>query len=78
MLPPAQVLSVRDSMVLISIGILDGVEPGDEVQLRRGDTYVGAMTVRKVYLDSAVGELSPSPSGPHAPPQYGDTTYTKE
>jgi len=48
---------VRGNLVQISVGSEDGVRAGDRYHIRRGSSYVGMITIDKVYRDQAVGSF---------------------
>ncbi|MHC4548999.1 MAG: hypothetical protein ACYTEZ_09485 [Planctomycetota bacterium] len=70
-----RVNSVRDTLVVISVGSEDGVRVGDVYHLRRGGTYVGQIQISKVEKNLAVGEFDDKFAGAGAPPQRGDVAY---
>ena len=67
--------SVRDDLVVISVGSADGVQVGDVYHIRRGATYVGQVTIEKVEKNLSVGSFDSTFPGPGAPPQKGDVAY---
>jgi len=67
--------SVRDDLVVISVGSSDGVQVGDVYHIRRGATYVGQVVIDKVEKNLAVGTFDSKFPGPGAPPQRGDVAY---
>ncbi|MHC4137713.1 MAG: hypothetical protein ACYTDU_05635 [Planctomycetota bacterium] len=67
--------SVRDDLVVISVGSADGVQVGDVYHIRRGATYVGQVTIDKVEKNLSVGTFDSQFPGPGSPPQKGDVAY---
>ncbi|MHC4816548.1 MAG: MreC domain-containing protein [Planctomycetota bacterium] len=67
--------SVRDDLVVISVGSADGVQVGDVYHIRRGATYVGQVVIDKVEKNLSVGTFDSRFPGPGAPPQRGDVAY---
>ncbi|MHC4971935.1 MAG: YfbK domain-containing protein [Planctomycetota bacterium] len=67
--------SVRDNLVVISVGSADGVRLGDIFHVRRGSTYVGHVTIQKVERNLSVGTFDSQFPGVGAPPQKGDVVY---
>jgi len=67
--------SVRDDLVVISVGSADGVQVGDVYHIRRGATYVGQVVIDKVEKNLSVGTFDSKFPGPGAPPQRGDVAY---
>lgn len=72
-----RVLSVRGNLVSISVGSADGVKIGDVYQLSRGSSYVGQITITKVYKDQAVGEFDTEFTGSGAPPMPNDVAQPR-
>jgi hypothetical protein len=70
-----RVTSVRDDLMVVSIGSDDGVSVGDVFHLRRGAEYVGTVKIEKVLHDLSVGTFDSQHPGPGAPPQKGDLVY---
>jgi hypothetical protein len=67
--------SVRDDLVVISLGSDDGVRVGDVFHVRRGNEYVGQVVIDKVERNLSVGTFDSQFPGPGAPPQRGDVAY---
>jgi predicted RNase H-like nuclease (RuvC/YqgF family) len=70
-----RITSVRDELVVISVGSADGVAIGDVYHVRRGATYVGQVLIEKVEKNLSVGTFDSKFPGPGAPPQRGDLAY---
>jgi hypothetical protein len=70
-----RITSVRDDLVVISVGSADGVAVGDVYHIRRGATYVGQVVIEKVEKNLSVGTFDSQFPGPGAPPQKGDVAY---
>jgi hypothetical protein len=62
--PDAQVLAVRGDvgLVMISVGSQQGVKPGYQFTVSRGNEYVGKVQVEKVYPDMCSARLVPGMS----------------
>lgn len=71
------VLAVKGNLVSISVGSEDGVKIGDEYHLRRGDKYVGRITIKTVMKNQAVGQFDEEFAGSGAPAQVNDVAYTR-
>ncbi|MHC4729970.1 MAG: YfbK domain-containing protein [Planctomycetota bacterium] len=67
--------SVRDDLVVISLGSADGVRVGDLFHVRRGSAYVGRIRIDKVERNLSVGTFDSQFPGPGAPPQKRDVVY---
>ncbi|MFO0916116.1 MAG: hypothetical protein U0795_24375 [Pirellulales bacterium] len=52
-----RVVSVRGNLVQISLGKDDGIRPDHELDVSRGDLYLGRIRITKVEDDSSVGEI---------------------
>ncbi|MHC4548924.1 MAG: hypothetical protein ACYTEZ_09110 [Planctomycetota bacterium] len=70
-----RVLRTEDGRVVINVGGDDGVRVDDIFHLRRGATYVGRMTVRRVLKAEATAEFDRDYPGGGAPPKPGDIAY---
>ncbi|MGQ0613824.1 MAG: hypothetical protein ACT4PV_08815 [Planctomycetaceae bacterium] len=71
------VRDVKGDLVGISVGTNDGVRMGDEYHLSRGGSYVGRITIIQVSKDLAVGRFDSANAGSGAPPQVGDSTWSR-
>ncbi|MGH7162968.1 MAG: hypothetical protein ACREID_05750 [Planctomycetota bacterium] len=71
------VLAVKENLVTISVGANDKVRVGDEYHIRRGERYVGRITIRQVMKNMAVGNFDGEFKTDAAPPQMNDVAYTR-
>jgi len=68
-------VSKSGKLVEISIGSDDGISEGHELDVTRGSSYQGRITIRKVTPDKAVGEVLPKYKKGNI--QKGDKVATK-
>lgn len=69
------VLRVDGNSITISVGSDDGVAVGDVYHMRRGNRYVGQMTITKVEKSRSHGVFDTQFPGPAAPPRRADVAY---
>ena len=75
-MPDGLALSVKGTLVLVSVGRNDGVSIGDELHVSRGEKYVGTIRITKVEKDAAVGRTT-DVKGSAFPPRKNDRIYAR-